>query len=415
MEVSKYLVTLALITLIGCAQTGYKTASYTKTSSVDFDVTTEGSMKEYYDKKLVGKLTIWTNENFYNSTQVNEKDLERVADIYIKYGSGSSKFAARISEKSNLTIYLPKGNALITTNAHSTLRNDFEVFISGGEEINYFWEKPESIIQLTDKKAPTNFNKYQISYLSTPKLSAIYYPDVEFQKENIGKDQILFTIIDKGRNGDNKVWLNGELLKYKKLMEVKRNMKFGDNYFEFIVENSLGFKTIHKFNQNRQTYEEQKYAEKIQALEKKRVANEEKEYKATLEKVVREGDGSNEDKLCQRYGLKPQTNGYAECRMRLDFAKAESIKQQQQYEREQAAYEQQLAAIEKEKERRRGAAFMELGARMMSGQRTLDAINSVGTGAPIAPRKPTSFDHTITLPNGRMINCTTMGTMTNCF
>jgi len=132
------------------------------------------------------------------------------------------------------------------------------------------------------------------------------------------------------------------------------------------------------------------------------------------ERIEREGDGSPDDALCKKYGLKPQTSGYAECRMRIDFAKAESKLQQEKYEREQAEYQRQLAEIEREKQRRRGAAFMELGGRMMGGQSPISALGSLGTGAPIAPSQPSSFNHTITLPNGRMINCTTMGTMTNC-
>jgi len=133
------------------------------------------------------------------------------------------------------------------------------------------------------------------------------------------------------------------------------------------------------------------------------------------ERIAREGDLSPDDLLCKKYGLKPQTNGYAECRMRLDFAKAESIKQQQQYEREQAAYQEQMAGIQKERERQRAMKQLELGLRIIGGQSPVDAVNSVGTGAPIAPRAPTPTNQTITLPNGRMINCSTFGTMTNCF
>jgi hypothetical protein len=124
---------------------------------------------------------------------------------------------------------------------------------------------------------------------------------------------------------------------------------------------------------------------------------------------------NSDDDTCRKYGFKPNTPLYGECRMKLDFAKAESLKQQQQYERDQAAYEQQMAAIQKERERQRAMKQLELGLRMMGGQSPIDAVNSVGTNAPIAPRAPTPINQTITMPNGRMVNCTTMGTMTNCF
>lgn len=140
-----------------------------------------------------------------------------------------------------------------------------------------------------------------------------------------------------------------------------------------------------------------------------------KDRKNEAERVAKYGDGSTEDGLCQKYGFKVRTSGYAECRLRLDLAKAESIKQQQQYERELAAYEQQMASIQREREQQRAMKQLELGLRMMGGQSPVDAVNSVGTGAPIVPRAPTPINQTITLPNGRMVNCTTMGTMTNCF
>lgn len=137
--------------------------------------------------------------------------------------------------------------------------------------------------------------------------------------------------------------------------------------------------------------------------------------RAEQERIKREGDGTSDDLLCKKYGLQPQTGGYAECRMRLDFAKAESQKKQDQYQAEQDEYERRVAAIEREREKQRGMRQLELGLRMMGGQRPIDAINSVGTGMPIAPSRPAPINQTITMPNGRMINCTTLGTNTNCF
>lgn len=127
------------------------------------------------------------------------------------------------------------------------------------------------------------------------------------------------------------------------------------------------------------------------------------------------GVNDESDLLCKKYGLKPQSSGFAECRMRIDFAKAESKRQQEKYEREQREYDRKLAAIEKEKERRRSAALLELGSRMMGGQSPINALGSLGTGAPIAPARPSPINQTITLPGGRMINCSTTGTITNCF
>lgn len=124
---------------------------------------------------------------------------------------------------------------------------------------------------------------------------------------------------------------------------------------------------------------------------------------------------SAEDQTCLRYGFKANTQAFAECKFKLDHAKQESLRAEQQYAREKAAYDQQLAAIEKEREKARAMKQLELGLRMMGGQSPVNAVNSLGTGAPIAPSRPSPINQTITMPNGRMVNCTTVGSNTNCF
>ena len=122
---------------------------------------------------------------------------------------------------------------------------------------------------------------------------------------------------------------------------------------------------------------------------------------------------NDDEQLCKSYGFKPNTSSFSECKLKLEMAKRQSIDAQEKYNREKAEYDRQMALIQREREQQRAMKQLELGLRMMGGQSPVDAVNSVGTNAPIAPRAPTN--QTITLPNGRMVNCTTTGTMTNCF
>ena len=128
-----------------------------------------------------------------------------------------------------------------------------------------------------------------------------------------------------------------------------------------------------------------------------------------------EKNQSNSNSQCKEFGFSEGSANFSNCVLQLELAKKRSAENEARYNAERAEYERQLAAIEREKERRRGAAFLELGARMMGGQRPIEALGSLGTGAPIAPSRPSPINQTITLPGGRMISCTTMGTMTNCF
>jgi hypothetical protein len=124
---------------------------------------------------------------------------------------------------------------------------------------------------------------------------------------------------------------------------------------------------------------------------------------------------STDDQTCQKYGFKPKTQAFAECKFKLDMAKQEGAQAQEKYAREKAEYDRQVAAMQREQEKARAMKQLELGLRMMGGQSPVNAINSVGTGAPIAPSMPSPINQTITTPSGRMINCTTIGNNTNCF
>lgn len=127
----------------------------------------------------------------------------------------------------------------------------------------------------------------------------------------------------------------------------------------------------------------------------------------------RAGDGSQDDRTCQSYGLSPGSPGYSECRMRIDTARRDAEAQQARYQAELRAYEQQVAEANKQRERDRGLRMLELGLGMMAGGGSRGSGSSaVNVGpAPIAP----SLNQNIFLPNGRMMTCTTSGNVTNCF
>jgi hypothetical protein len=77
------------------------------------------------------------------------------------------------------------------------------------------------------------------------------------------------------------------------------------------------------------------------------------------ERIAREGDGSAHDLLCKRYGLRPSTPQYTDCRIQLDA-------HERQRAEEQRIYDQRLAEYERERERRRGEAMFLLGMGMLA-------------------------------------------------
>jgi hypothetical protein len=144
-----------------------------------------------------------------------------------------------------------------------------------------------------------------------------------------------------------------------------------------------------------------------------------------LELVNRGGDASSkpsqasfsndsDDAACRGYGFKPNSGDYASCRQRIDLAKQSAKQQQDIYDQQKRQYDDQLASIEKQKAKERNMKQLEMGLRMMGGQSVQDSAMATARMPPL-PQAPGPITQRITMPNGRSMTCTTMGTNTNCF
>lgn len=426
-RINIYLVLMSAMLIVGCSSTDYRKKSSAILNTTAFYKAQDSEYEDFYKKGFLGKVTIWTNKDFINSSNLSPIEIFNNRKLSISYdGIPSGAYIGTIGENSKYTIYVPTGSVTLITNNGTNKLKATNLQVVGGKEVGYFWKTPEAtLVSQEIDSISFNFDEV-ISWTSINQLKNILSPKIFIENKSDNESSAILKISYSQKL--SKLTVNSEdvTVSEENYVTVKMPVNFGSNTFKIYAENINGFSSVttHIITRKTDAEKRQEAMEELAIkrrlaesarLESIRIANEAKARKAEAERIAREGDGSNEDKLCQRYGLKPQTNGYAECRMRLDFAKAESIKQQQQYEREQAAYQEQMAAIQKERERQRAMKQLELGLRMMGGQSPVDAVNSVGTGAPIAPRAPTPTNQTITLPNGRMINCSTFGTMTNCF
>jgi len=130
--------------------------------------------------------------------------------------------------------------------------------------------------------------------------------------------------------------------------------------------------------------------------------------------TAQQGDGTQDDQTCQRYGLRPGQPEYGNCRMQIDMAKQQVAREQARYQAEMAAYEQQKKEIEAERRRELGRRQLAAGLGLMSGQVTLQDLGRQSLGLPPPPAAPQIQNQTIRLPGGGIIHCTTTGTFTNC-
>ena len=115
-----------------------------------------------------------------------------------------------------------------------------------------------------------------------------------------------------------------------------------------------------------------------------------------------------DDATCRRYGFKPKSNEYASCRLQIDQARQDAQRQQSQFAEQQRQYEEQVAEQKRQKRIAASMALMQMGAGISSG--AYNANNAYG-----ALPTPPNPNRTYILPGGKMMNCTTTGTVTSCF
>ena len=474
LRLASSLITVFLLPfIIGCATESKKqlitpSVSFRTNNPIDEKV---GEL--FYKKGLLGKFVIWTDAKFADSSSMGIDDLITYRDIKISNQINQVKTTIKAAKSTKFEIYIPEGEYMFEINLGTKYEILQKMSAKNGETKIIYWKNPESQLIWT-KDIPSEFPYIKrLSYITEDQLFEKFSTRLTVES-NISKDEkkVEFSVLIKDNNKLDKFTINNVPANYAQndIFIITNELGYGNNKFEFMAKNEFGFESRHTFTYYRKTDAEKKKILDDAAAEKKRLADAErmekikaeaeakaeklrfdveekarklqaaideknrkiqaenearnrktqeqeaaKAKKIEQERVARDGDGSSEDKLCQKYGFKPQANGYADCRMKLDQAKRESEAAQAKYEREKAAYDQRVAEIEKERERARSLKQLEMGLRMMSGQSPIDAFNSVGTGAPFGPPPVMAPLHqTITMPNGRMINCTTTGTYTSC-
>jgi hypothetical protein len=154
--------------------------------------------------------------------------------------------------------------------------------------------------------------------------------------------------------------------------EVEQNLKLTEPYYLADLAQKEAVAKLEAVQKAKQ--------EKLEAI--KEAAEKRKQEsirKAEERRVAKEGDGSEDDLTCKKYGAKPGTQIYVDCRIKLGLAKEEaenrkaeavrSEREQAEYNRQQQAA-QQSAAVQRaaeEDNRRSSAALMAIGGALMGG------------------------------------------------
>jgi len=146
----------------------------------------------------------------------------------------------------------------------------------------------------------------------------------------------IFSINDIIVTPDTLSWKTSNTIRFIK----DPHFKYGANTFSISVIGADGNAKTAKYDYYEKSLieiEQEKIAnENAQRIAKEtaqRIADEKRREEARIaelrrkeaERITREGDGTPDDLSCKKYGLLPQTQGYAECRMRLDLIRKEEL------------------------------------------------------------------------------------------
>ena len=125
------------------------------------------------------------------------------------------------------------------------------------------------------------------------------------------------------------------------------------------------------------------------------------------------GDGSVDDATCQKFGFKPSSNPYSQCRLQLDTVQkqlelqlAQLNLQKEEYQKQKDEYDAKLAAYNDKQDRDFWLGIAGMGFGMMEGKTPLDAYRQSLGLPPIAPTVPAFQNYSITMPGGRSVDCT---------
>jgi len=174
---------------------------------------------------------------------------------------------------------------------------------------------------------------------------------------------------------------------------------------EWVLEesvSSLKVKLLAHKKQEMQIAKEQAKAREIIIAQEKI----ESKKRMEIEKIkLTQGDGSSDDLTCKSFGFKPQTSGYSDCRLKLEVASRQATQQQAQYDEQKRQYDEQkrqhdAQLAEQKRQRQVGAGL---------------ALMQMSSGLLAPPIPPPPANQTIVTPSGRIVNCHTTGTVTNCF
>ena len=315
------LVTMCLL-LVSCAS---KTPN-TSTNRVTSDLWTWDASK-YYEEKIVGKVIVFASPDIGKESKVTFADLS--------YVSSKEYIAGTIDSNQANEITLLEGDYIFYVRTNSWQQKIVKV---RGGETTYLKTNGKEIVAENGMPNDVAIQKRGSIHSKSDfanKIKAFASISYDLNVEGVNKpvDVLVVNSIAEPTFMFNGVVISPEK---KNKSNYKLMLKFSKGDNELVVS-AIGFDKVplrKSFVIHIKTDKE--IALEINAAKElaRKIAEDERQKRIQLEKeakakkaeelrIAREGDGTPDDLSCKTYGLKPQTQGYSECRMRLDLSRKE--------------------------------------------------------------------------------------------
>ena len=341
-NVVKYLLIISTLILTSCT-----TVNTTGPTSTEISDLRYWDTSKYFSAKFMGEVLIFTNEKMEQGITL------RLVD---KNKSDNKYFIGKFDLSRGYKIALMPGNYEIDVSDEPSLFKKgairkINIRIDGGRKINLnIVSDTISVVDETFEK-PRNIEAGTIYF--SREVENIVNPKIIIHSTSVTGAVATVKVGELNRYKNPEFIFNGEKISYTDVYNFMQrnfqytfelNLKDGPNKFEANIVNIDGKIESVKFEYYKKSAKEvAQDVMKKQRQEEERIIKLENEKKAAIaerERIEREGDDSPDDKSCKRYGLKPQTQGYAECRMRLDLSRKEDQRQNKVLEQNRIQREQ---------------------------------------------------------------------------
>ena len=347
---------------------------------------------EYFSKKMMGRVLVYSDKKGRDGAIISIVDYTKNS---IAYGKKRVFVMGTLMKDKGFEITLLPGNyLLIAENKSSLFFKELDrrtrVTVVSGEKIYAKVDDEKISIDKEQDKETSLSNTLEGTLYFSADLNKKFQSQIGLFESFFGGTFSELTVSVQNNIDEPKFIFNSQPIVpisttddvSKKIYKFKLFLNEGDNLFTASAIGANGneaSKTFNKFvkgiaeieNERKIALEksfadearkkielekEAKLRKEVEAKNKKQEEENARLKKIDDARIAKEGDGTPDDLSCKKYGLKPSTQGYAECRMRLDLARQDSQRENERLIAQEKINQEAIRKLNADRERARERA-----------------------------------------------------------